>query len=592
MSSIPPGERNKNAATILRLLTECRDKISDDCPEPTLKLPDSTIRDYVRNIENPVCASKKTDLEGYLQTMSALVARIEEIRDDLPTGWQDFSNWLRECTAYPKGTTPHVSTGRPPLTVIFGNSDTGAKTTDKPFSFNVSAKPTEKTSTGSSSASSSSPSPTTRDASPVQLSLLSPESSPKSTPEKTGPVVSSTNDGKLETILRLLQEERTARIEAEAKRADAEVKQKQSHDEVLQRITSLEKTNLSTKAIADKQKELDERAASLSKREEAVEALQAKLEADISRQAATEKACTAKSGEVDKAFGQMQAKLDRMEKEAKARLAKKKTPIASATKQKEPVKPTIVVSPSHSNDRVVSEADKVAGPKRKSVGRIVAILNKAFPAKEAVVVFDELKHKTLRVFKIGKAQRKDFEAQIDKVLALYGTPASKREQHVAMLIDLINFEDAIGRNDDGLYGLLNATVKDAAIQYANDGLSKWLFRHYMWLDFDKVFVQHGNLQSIKTIASLGTSLFDMDLALSSAEQPDEFDDGEITATPSEILEKYHGISNEYGSALRHFLSAVPESSPMYELVKAHGEHEGFITYDSWYKAVRKFDVRF
>jgi hypothetical protein len=404
-------------------------------------------------------------------------------------------------------------------------------------------------------------------------------------------VVSSTNDGKLETILRLLQEERTARIEAEAKRADAEIKQKQSHDEVLQRIASLEKINLSTKAIADKQKELDERAASLSKREEAVEALQAKLEADISRQAATEKAFIAKSGEVDKAFGQMQAKLDRMEKEAKARLAKTKTPIASATKQKEPVKPTIAVSPSNSNDRVVSEADKVAGPKRKSVSRIIAILNKAFPAKEAVIVFDELKHKTLRVFKVGKAQRKDFEAQIDKVLALYGTPASKREQHVAMLIDLINFEDAIGRNDDGLYSLLNATVKDAAIQYANDGLSKWLFRHYMWLDFDKVFAQHGNLQSIKTIASLGTSLFDMELALSSAEQPGEFDE-EITATPSEILEKYHGIFNEYGSALRHFLSAVPESSPMYELVKAHGEREGFITYDSWYKAVRKFDVRF
>ncbi|CAN9157341.1 unnamed protein product [Alternaria alternata] len=562
MSSIPPGERKKNAATILRLLTECRDKVSDDCPEPTLKLPDSTIRDYVRNIENPVCASKKTDLEGYLQTMSALIARIEEIRNDLPTGWQDFSNWLRECTAYPKGTTPHVSTGRPPLTAIFGNSDAGANTTDKRSSFNVSVKPTEKTSTGSSSASSSSPSPTTRDASPVQLSLSSPGSSPKSTPEKTGPV-----------------EERTARIEAEAKRADAEIKQKQSHDEVLQRIASLEKINLSTKAIANKQKELDERAASLSKREEAVEALQAKLEADISRQAATEKAFIVKSEEVDKVFGQMQAKLDRMEKEAKARLAKTKTPIASATKQKEPVKPTIVVSPSHSNDRVVSEADKVAGPKRKSVSRIIAILNKAFPANEAVIVFDELKHKTLRVFKVGKAQRKDFEAQIDKVLALYGTPASKREQHVAMLIDLINFEDAIGRNDDGLYSLLNATVKDAAIQYANDGLSKWLFRHYMWLDFDKVFAQHGNLQSIKTIASLGTSLFDMELALSSAEQPGEFDE-EITATPSEILEEYHGIFNEYGSALRHFLSAVPESSPMYELVKAHGEREGFITYDS------------
>jgi hypothetical protein len=65
-------------------------------------------------------------------------------------------------------------------------------------------------------------------------------------------VVSSNNDGKLDTILRLLQEERTARIEAEAKRADAGIKQKQSHDEVLQRIASLEKINLSTKAIANK----------------------------------------------------------------------------------------------------------------------------------------------------------------------------------------------------------------------------------------------------------------------------------------------------------------------------------------------------
>ncbi|KAL1801408.1 hypothetical protein ACET3X_001750 [Alternaria dauci] len=592
MSVISPDERKKFAATILKLLNECRDKVPNDCPEPTLiLLPLSTIRTYVRNVENPIRDSHVTDLDGYIQTMSAVVARIEEIRDNLPTEWQDFSNWLRECTSYPEGTRPHVSTAQPPPKVIFGNSSAGAKTTDKSFSFNVPVKPTEKASTGSPPASSSPPSSTTRDVSPLQLSLPSPASSLKSIPEKTGPAVASANDDKLETILRLLQEEKTARIEAEAKMADAEIKQKQSHDEVLQRIASLEKNHVSLKTITDKQKELDERADSLSKREEAVKTLQAKLEADISRQAATDKALVAKSEEVEKVFVQMQAKLDRMEKEAGARLAKTKTPVTSVKKQKELMKPAILVSPPDSNDKVSSKADKVAGKKRKSVSRIIKVLEEAFPAQKAVIVFSELKRKILRVSKVGKAQRKDFEAQIDKALTLYGTPASKREQHTTMLIDLINFNDAIGRNDDGPYQPLNATIRDAAIEFANDGLSNWLFRSNRWLDFAKVSSQHKRMQAIDTIASLGTSLFDMDWELSSAGQPDEFDD-EISATPTEILKKYHGIFSEYGSALRCFLGAISTSSPMYGLVEAYGQREGAITHDSWRKAVRKFGVRF
>ncbi|KAG9187421.1 hypothetical protein G6011_05292 [Alternaria panax] len=551
MSPDTSSGRTKHALTFLSLITECCDKIHEDCPEPTLKLPTATIRQYVRNVENPVWATHETDLEGYAREIAAVITIIEEIRDNLPEEWQDFSNWLRECTTYPEGTKSKFSTARPIPAVIFGNLDAGAKTADEPFSFNMFAKPIEKTSPGSSFASSSSRSSASRNASPFQLSLASPASSTESTPSKTHISVAPTNDGKLETILRLLQEERAARIEAKAKRAEAEMKQKQSHDEVLQRIANLEKKNSILEATTDKQKELDERAASLSKREEAVKTLRAKLEADISQQVATEKAFVAKAAEVEKAFGQMQARLDFMEKEAGARLAKARIPVTSIKKQKEPVKPKILASTSDSNDKVTSKTDKIVGLKRKPMSRVVKMLNK-----------------------------------------LYERPASERKQHVSMLIDLINFEDAVGRNDDALYSLLNATVKDSAIEFAKEGLAKWLFRNDTWLSFDEVSKQHRAMQSIKTIARLSTSLFDMNLALSSAEAPDEFDDEETSATPSEILEKYNGIFSEYGLALRHFLDAVPESSPLYALLKAHGDHVGSVTHNSWYKAVRKFGVGF
>jgi hypothetical protein len=192
--------------------------------------------------------------------------------------------------------------------------------------------------------------------------------------------------------------------------------------------------------------------------------------------------------------------------------------------------------------------------------------------------------------KVGKAQLKDLEAQFHELLRLYERPESKREQHVSMLIDLINFGDAIGRNDDGPYHLLNATVKDAAIDFANERLTKYLFHDNKWLKFLEVSEQHKIMHAFKTIASLGTSLFDMDLALSSAEAPDEFDDDEISATPSEIVEKYYGIFCEYDSALQQFIDTVPKPSPTYELVKAHRECEGLAMSDTWKKVAQKFGV--
>ncbi|CAG5140992.1 uncharacterized protein ALTATR162_LOCUS824 [Alternaria atra] len=843
MNERDPEKRKQNAVAFLKLLTECRDKVPNDCLEPTLNLADATVRQYVREIEKTAWTSR-TSLEGYLQVVSALKDRIEEIRDNLPTGWQDFSNWLRGYTCYSQTNTPNVSTAQPPppqpkptvqvvplrsdpvfhasppaikspyfetgyqdidpallatdganekevmetdttpvfasvqngaskvpstdaktvssiekatsetvttktslssqtgnpnnhassavlgkpqrdvaigrattasdavgpnqkanvglksvgshfdsasifklsgittsfpapLTFdwfptqqtpnaakpaptsalaapmwtpaigkkivavpknfnfytpkvpattnsfinsdggsIFGNLDAGAKTLDQPFSFSpatapeqpagllesksalfkstagesVSVKLIEKTSPPDSSASSSSPGSATRDASPHKLELSSAVSSPDSTPSKTDPVVGSTNDGTLEMILSLLQEERAARIEAEAKRADAKMKQNQSNDEVFQRIASLEKNNSSMReAMTNKQKELDEREASVSKQEEALKALQIKLEADMSRQAAAEKAFIAKAEETSKTLNELQVKLDRMEKEAEARLAKTMTLVTSAKKQEGPVKPKVLASTVNTNDKVVSEANKVARRKRKP-SQIGKILNKAFPPRKAVIVFDELKHGVLRMSKVGKAQLKDLEAQFHELLRLYERPESKREQHVSMLIDLINFGDAIGRNDDGPYHLLNAIVKDAAIDFANERLTKYLFHDNKWLKFLEVSEQHKIMQAFKTIASLGTSLFDMDLALSSAEAPDEFDDDEISATPSEIVEKYYRIFCEYDSALQQFLDAVPKPSPTYGLVKAHRECEGLAMSDTWKKAAQKFGV--
>jgi hypothetical protein len=843
MNERDPEKRKQNAVAFLKLLTECRDKVPNDCPETTLNLSEATVRQYVREIEKTAWTSR-TSLEGYLQVVSAFKDRIEEIRDNLPTGWQDFSNWLREYTCYSQTNTPNVSTaqllppqpkpavqvvplrsdsvfqvsppaiktpyfetgyqdidpallatdganekeametdtspvfasvqngaskvpstdaktvssiekatsetvttktslssqtgspnnhassavlGKPqrgvvigrattasdavgrnqkanvglksagshfdsasifklpgiatsfpaPLTFdwvptqqtpdapkpaptsalaapmwtlaigekivavpkifnfytpkgpaatnsfinfdggsIFGNLDAGAKTPDSPFPFSlvtaperpvgllasksplfkstagesVSVKLVEKTSPPDSSASSSSPGSATRDAFPRKLESSSPVSSPDSTPSKTEPVVASTNNGTLEMILSLLQEERAARIEAEAKRADAEMKQKQSNDEVLQRISSLEKNSSSMRAaMTNKQNELDECEASVSKQEEALKALQVKLEADTSRQAAAENAFIAKTEEMLKTLNELQAKLDRMKNEAEARLAKTMTLITSAKKQEGPVKTTVLASTANTNDKVVSEANKVARRKRKP-SQISKILNKTFPPEKAVIVFDKLKHGVLRMSEVGKAQLKDLEAQFDELLRLYERPEWKREQHVSMLIDLINFGDGIGRNDGGPYHLLNATVKDAAIDFANERLTKYPFRDNKWLKFLEVSEQHKIMQAFKTIARLGTSLFDMDLALGSAEAPDEFDDDEISATPSEIVKKYYGIFCDYDSALQQFLDAVPKSSPKYEPAKAYREYEGLAMCDTWKKAAHKFGV--
>jgi chemotaxis protein histidine kinase CheA len=383
----------------------------------------------------------------------------------------------------------------------------------------------------------------------------------------------------LERILSLLEEERAARIEADTKRIDAEMKQKQAHEELLQRIASLEKYR--SAAGDGKKKELAEREATVFKRE-------SELTEREKIQAEKEKAFATKVQEAFTTVKQLQEKADRMQKEAEARLAKAVAPVKSATKQEDPLKSTVLASIAGADDKVFSEVKKMANPKHKSISRIVRMIKKDFPPGKAHIVFGDLKHGTLRISSLGKAQHDNLQAQVETVLSAYEVPAPMRKQHASMLIDLVNFGAAIVRNDER-YLLLNATVKDAAFAFADERLANHLLQDNNWVKFDMVSGYHKYMQAIETIMRLGTSLSDMNLALSSIEEPDEFDDKENAVTPSEILRSHYKMFAEYESALDLILGVIPESSPIYTPLEAYKTRETAAIHNEWTKAARKFD---
>jgi hypothetical protein len=443
------------------------------------------------------------------------------------------------------------------------------------------AEPKGKKSRHTPSPPSSSPSPITKDGTPPKVAPSSASSqdsvTSKSTSTQTGLVVSTIKDGTLEKILSLLEEERTARVEADTKRVDAETKQKQAYEAILERVASLEKDR--TLARDGKQKELDEREAAVFQREEAAKAHEASL-------AAREEAFTTKAQVVVKDMSRLQERADRLEAEAEARLAKTLAPGKAAAKQKEPVKPTVPASTAIEDGKVVSEIDKGVGPKRKSTTQIVRILKKEFSPEKAHVVFDKLKRGALQISGIGKAKPGVLQAQIEKVLRAFEAPASTRKEHASMVVDLVNFGYGLVHNDER-YLLVDTTVKNAAAAFAEECLADQLFKEKNWAKFSSVLEQHKRMSAIKTILRLETSLSDMNLALSSAEAPDEFDE-DISATPTEIVGAYFNIFGEYESAFSLLLAAVPESSPLHMPLKTRMESEVLAVHNAWTEAARKF----
>jgi hypothetical protein len=157
-----------------------------------------------------------------------------------------------------------------------------------------------------------------------------------------------------------------------------------------------------------------------------------------------------------------------------------------------------------------------------------------------------------------------------------------------MLIDLVNFGAAVSRNNER-YLLLSATAKDAATAFADECLANHLLQDNNWIKLNAVSQHHNFMQAIETIKRLGTSLSNMNLALRSIEEPDEFDDKDNSTTPSEILRNHYNMFSEYEAALDLILHVVPKTSPVYAPLEAYRTREVAAMYDGWTEAARRFD---
>ncbi|KAI4620063.1 hypothetical protein J4E80_004589 [Alternaria sp. BMP 0032] len=191
-------------------------------------------------------------------------------------------------------------------------------------------------------------------------------------------------------------------------------------------------------------------------------------------------------------MSRLQAKVDRLMEEVEASRAETLASTKSTAKPQEPVKPTMPPSALKPRNKDDHEGDKVVGPKRKSTNEIVRDLRKEFAPGTSHVVFKQLKHGTLRISGLLKAQPAILQAQIEKVLCAFKVPVSQRKKHASMVIDLANFGNGLARGTS--YLSLNTKVKNAATTFADEKLAGHLFHEKNWLCFRCVSEQHGCMQ--------------------------------------------------------------------------------------------------
>ncbi|KAI4909393.1 hypothetical protein J4E90_008090 [Alternaria incomplexa] len=193
------------------------------------------------------------------------------------------------------------------------------------------------------------------------------------------------------------------------------------------------------------------------------------------------------------AMSRLQAQVDRLVEEAEASRAETSALSKLTAMPEEPVKPTTQVSTSGSRNKNDPEGDKVVAPKRKFTNKIVRDLRKEFPPETSHVVFKQLKHGSLRLSGLQKAQPANLHAQVEKVLCAFKVPASQRKKHASMVIDLANFGNGLARNDKQ-YLPVDTKVRDAAIGFADEKLANHLFNDKKWLCFRCVSEQHRCMQ--------------------------------------------------------------------------------------------------
>ena len=558
-------DRQNYARKIVDLLIECRDKVPSDCPEQTLILSDLALRAYVRGHEKSTWENR-TDIPGYHQVCSDLIARLEMLRDDLPVAWREFSELLRDATKYPEGITPKTSTVRPlssqmSLAEQAVTVAPGPKENDIPevvVSPPDGASPFQLPGINMSSPAVPAPAPSAfasdkvegqvktnpfvgpdgasifnkieTEAEPVHkpfpsiaasiperkvapLKRASRFKKPNDDSASDGPGASPTVDvtsakkamspapapklvfdfGASSTSFAALsipqpgsstepKEKRSRHTSTPSPSSPSFISKDESPPKVVSSLAASldsvpsKSTSTQTDLVPSPNKGQLEMILSLLEGERA-----AHIKAD------------AKVEELMGAMSRLQAKVDRLVEEAEASRAQTLASTRPIAKPQEPVKPTMPPSALKSRNKDDPEGDKVVAPKRKFTNKIVRDLRKEFPPETSHIVFKQLKHGSLRLSGLRKAQPANLQAQVEKVLCAFKVPASQRKKHASMVIDLANFGNGIARSDKQ-YLPADTKVRDAAIRFADEKLANHLFNDKNWLCFRCISDQHRCMQ--------------------------------------------------------------------------------------------------
>ncbi|RAQ99583.1 hypothetical protein DDE82_008097 [Stemphylium lycopersici] len=435
------------------------------------------------------------------------------------------------------------------------------------------------------------------------------------TSARTYNVAPAVHDDSLKTMLRLLQEEKDARIEAEKKRAEAEAKQVQMQEEILQRIARLEGNY--------HHKELEKREAAVFKREGEIETRKAEVEANAVRQkqannvgesalaewesrvSVREKKCleneqsvTAKASELLQDRGKLEEEFREKERallaSVEGKLAPDMTPITAIATAKEEEGLKAVPSMQVENPVFLkSEQVNVTAPLAsdpESTNKMVKTLEKLISREQELLVIDNLKSGVLAIHDVFEFDPKDLRDQIEKVLTISDIPRSNRSRHAAKLASLLDFAEVIDSPEDIRFLDLAPAMKEAAVSFRDADLTSHLFTGYKWVNHEAVDSAYKHMQEIKLINNEKNCLSVMNMKLKEIQtKPDTTESKR--ARLSWVVKQYRGIFQAYGFALYGFLNAMPTTHPSYAALRTYYDKEKKALHEGMDQAKHVYNIK-
>ncbi|CAA9962538.1 TolA Membrane protein [Pyrenophora teres f. maculata] len=589
--------------------------------EPTLKLSRETLVKYSGEIERLFYGKYEQhgSFDRYKEDVQTCIEFFHESVKKLPDDIRYWDEGLRQFTSYPdepnlpssapapsaqapsktlpvseqapieasKSSTPiKTATEEPPVPVL--SSPTPPKSSSRhdlpttsspgptsPAPMTSSPLPTVPgpVSNGGSTPKSSTPLPpaSTSFASIMRLAGAearnvpdSPSPGPSTTRQKATP---SPVNG-IKSLMSMMMEERAARTQAQ-------VKQRQMQETILQRLTALEEGSRSrhTEAADARAKEFAEREAAVSSREGAIkereEQLQtekAQVEKTANKLAEQQKAHDAKEKELsereakvavlEKHYAEKLNQLDTKEKEQHEKDAHIETKLDNLSKTNITTPPSTPKQPANSP--------------RSRTKQKVAHLTSLIPSPTAIIKLRPLEKGRLRASLSG-LKSPSFHSQMTTVLKTFGATPLHLPHHATKLIDLFNFGAAIAINtEDSPYQNLHPAVKNVAIVFVSS-FTSLVFEKGNWRDYDLVCGQHQIMGFIQRINCLqgARALLDWDLVHMGVDDEVEFEfEDEVPARAEHVVRKYWALFTEYVEALAMLRASTPVQMEVYgELVR-------------------------